>query len=96
MEAHLLKGMPGKNASGALTLGINSVILRRKGSEALSKTEGSPRVNVPSNKVERRKHYPPSVWLPSSQQDIKYSISTPSPLLGGGGVKLYSIKALYG
>lgn len=53
--------------------------------EALSKTEGSQSVDVLSNKLEGRKHDPPSVWLPSSQQDIKYSISAPSPLIGGGG-----------
>lgn len=61
--------------------------------EALSKTEGSQSVDVLSNKLEGHKHDPPSVWLPSSQQDIKYSISAPSPLMGG--VKSDSINALY-
>lgn len=63
--------------------------------EALSKTEGSQSVDLLSNKFEGRKHDLPSVWLPLSQQDIKYSISAPFPLIEGGGVTLDSINALY-
>lgn len=44
-----------------------------------------------SNKVERGKHSLSSVWLPSSQQDIKYSISTPSA--GIWEVELDSVNA---
>lgn len=82
-------------------------MLRKRQGEADSKTgrvfreqtEGSPSVwrqalMSLSNEVERGrgKHSQSSVWLPSSQQDIKYSISTPSLVIWG--MKLDSINTL--
>lgn len=60
-------------------------------------TEGSPNVSRQalmslSNKVEGGKHSQPSVCSPSSQQDIKYSVSTPLVIWG---VKLDSFNVLY-
>lgn len=87
--------------------GVPSYYWRKRQGEADSKTgrvfreqtEGSPDVwrqalMSLSNEVERErgKHSPSSVWLPSSQQDIKYSISTPSLVIWW--MKLDSINTL--
>lgn len=54
-------------------------------------TEGSPDVwrqalMSLSNKVARGKHSQSSVWVPSSQREIKYSISTPFFSCMGGEI----------